>query len=384
MDKDLVLHQAVLKGGYPNRWGAKIELEHKWNLQLLDQLLAEYTDRDIIEWIKYGWPSGCLPSLTQPGHAKDNHTGANQYPEALHKYIQKEAKHGAIMGPYDKIPFTTRSKVGISPLSTRPKKESLDRRVILDFSFPPGSSVNDGMIKDNYLGFQASMKFPKIDELAVRIYQLGKNCLLFKIDLSRYFRQLPLDPGDYSLIGYIINGKFYFDKVLPMGMRSAPYITQRVTNAIAYIHRQMTYFILNYVDDFVGAETRDSAGEAYRFLTNLLRDLRIDTSPEKMVPPTTRLEFLGITFNTNTMTMEISQDKMHTIKLELDSWLLKTSSTRRELESLIGKLQFLAKCVRAGRIFISRLIQWLKGMNRTCKYTIPQEAKNSPVWAEVV
>ena len=40
---------------------------------------------------------------------------------------------------------------------------------------------------------------------------------MFKIDLSRYFRQIPLDPGHYSLIGYIIDGKVYFDKVLPMG-----------------------------------------------------------------------------------------------------------------------------------------------------------------------
>ena len=52
---------------------------------------------------------------------------------------------------------------------------------------------------------------------------------------------MPLDPGDYSLIGYIIAGKLYFDKVLPMGMRTAPYIAQRVTNAIAYIHRKLEY-----------------------------------------------------------------------------------------------------------------------------------------------
>ena len=42
--------------------------------------------------------------------------------------------------------------------------------------------------------------------------------MMFKIDLSRYFRQLPLDPGDYSLIGYIIGGRLYFNKVLLMGM----------------------------------------------------------------------------------------------------------------------------------------------------------------------
>ena len=106
------------------------------------------------------------------------------------------------------------------------------------------------------MGLPARLTFPKVDDFAVRIFILGKGCMMFKVDLSRYFRQLPLDPGDNSLIGCVIDGNIYFDTVLPMGMRSAPYITQRVTNAIAYLHRQMEFFLLNYVDDFVGAELK--------------------------------------------------------------------------------------------------------------------------------
>ena len=108
---------------------------------------------------------------------------------------------------------------------------------------------------------------------------------MFKIDLSRYFRQLPLDPSDYSLIGYIIDGHIYFDKVLPMGMRMAPYIAQRVTNAIAYIHRRLAFFLLNYVDDFVAAKTKQRIWEAFQALTTLLQELHVDTSPDKVVPP---------------------------------------------------------------------------------------------------
>ena len=78
--------------------------------------------------------------------------------------------------------------------------------------------------------------------------------VMFKIDLTRYFRQLPSDPGDYSMIGYMIDGELYFDKVLPMGMRTAPFIAQRVTNAIRFIYEIMEFFLLNYVDDFLGAE----------------------------------------------------------------------------------------------------------------------------------
>ena len=163
-----------------------------------------------------------MPTLPAPKPSFKNHTGATEHPEQLRKYIEKETKYSAVMGPYSKIPFT--SKVGTSPLSTRAKKESTDRRVILDLSFPWGEAVNDGIPKDSYMGLPTKLTFPKTDHFALRIFQLGPGCFIFKIDLSRYFKQIPLDQGDYSLVGYIIEGEIYFDKVLPMGMRSAPYM----------------------------------------------------------------------------------------------------------------------------------------------------------------
>ena len=368
----------MLEEGYPNIWGARRPIKTKWNLQRFRELLQGYEDEEVIEWMMYRWPTGHLPTLPGPAMSNTNHKGATDYPEALNKYILKEQSHGAVMGPFHRIPF--QGKTGVSPLSTRPKKESDDRRVILDLSFPVGSLVNDGIIKDNYMGFTAKLTFPKVDDFAFQIYTLGRGCMMFKVDLSRYFRQLPLDPGDYSLLGYIVNGEIYFNKVLPMGMRSAPYIAQRVTNAIAYIHRQLEYFLLNYVDDFVGAETKNRIWQAYLALTTLLQELRVDTSKEKMVPPTMWLEFLGITFDSDTMTMEVSPQKMKEIIVELNSWLCKTVAKRREAESLIGKLQFLAKCIKAGRIFLSRLINWVRGMDRSTSYKITPEAKKDIAW----
>ena len=261
-----------------------------------------------------------------------------------------------------------------------PKKGSQDRRVILDLSFPIGNSVNDGIPKDSYMGFDAKLTFPRTDDFAVRLFQLGQGYYMFKIDLSGYFRQIPLDPRDYSLIGYVIDGNIYFDKVLLMGMRSAPYIAQRITNAITYIHRSLSYFLLNYVDDFFGAEVKTKVWQAYTALTQLLENLRVETSKKKIVPPTTRLEFLGITFDTNNMTMEILGDKLKEIKQELNTWLLRTAATRREIESLVGKVQFLAKCIKSGRVFIGRLIQWLRTMNRRFRYAIPLEARKDIAW----
>ena len=236
------------------------------------------------------------------------------------------------------------------------------------------------MIKDNYLGMTTSLKFPRTDDLALRIYQLGKDARMFKVDLSRYLRQIPLDPGGYSLIGYIVDNKLYFDKMLPMGMRTAPYIAQRVSNAIKHIHEQLEYFILNYVDDFLGAEHKDRIQAAYEFLTALLQKLKIDTAPEKQIPPTSRIDFLGTIFDSQQMTMEVPPEKLQEIQQELKKWDNKAKATRNEIESLIGKLQFAARCVRAGRVFVARLINWLRGLARKGKHHIPTQARKDIEW----
>ena len=128
----------------------------------------------------------------------------------------------------------------------------------------------------------------------------------------------------------------------------------------------------------MGAEHKEKIWQAYQALTLLLETLKVDTSAEKVVPPTTRLEFLGIMFDSETMTMEISMQKLKEIQMELQGWLYKESASRKKVESLIGKLQFLAKCIRAGRVFLSRLIQWIRKWTKS--YRVPYEARKDIAW----
>ena len=200
-NEDIMMARLVNEKGYPNMFGARLPVKSKWNLEKLEQLLQDYNDKEVIEGLRYGWPTGRLPTVEDPEITYKNHMGAIDY---LQEYIKKEQSHAAILGPFKKIPFT--NKVGISPISTRPKKNSEDRRIIVDLSFPPGGAGNDGIVRGNYLGFTAELQFPRTDDLAFRAAQLGRNTYMFKIDLSRYFRQIPLDPADYSMVGYIIDG----------------------------------------------------------------------------------------------------------------------------------------------------------------------------------
>ena len=129
----------------------------------------------------------------------------------------------------------------------------------MDLSFPLGRSVNDGINKNSYCGEEIRLTYPTIDTLAKRIYELSKSgtVKIWKKDLLRAFRQIYLCPSQYSLIDYRWRNLLYFDKVVPMGLKLAAYICQRVTNAVVYVHRSFGYWSINYLDDFGSAELAD-------------------------------------------------------------------------------------------------------------------------------
>ena len=61
--------------------------------------------------------------------------------------------------------------------------------------------------------------------------------------------------------------------------------------------------------------------------------------------------FLGIEFDTMRLECHIPSSKLEEIKSSLIiMWIQKKSATKAELQSIIGLLQFVTKCVRPGRI----------------------------------
>ena len=72
------------------------------------------------------------------------------------------------------------------------------------------------------------------------------------------------------------------------------------------------------------------------------------------------MEFLGVTVDTEKMTLEVTPDRVREISLLVEAWLRKKKSSLYELQSLLGKLHFVATCVHPGRLFVSRLLNWLR------------------------
>jgi hypothetical protein len=210
------------------------------------------------------------------------------------------------------------------------------------------------------VGNKINLTYPKVDELVGIIKDKGPDCLIFKKDLKRAYRQLPLDPGDLHLVGFQWMGKLFADRVLPMGLRSSAQICQRVTTTVSYMYYKLGYMAVNYLDDFGGAETKEKANGANELLDKLLENCGLEESPEKGVTSTTRMEYLGVTVDTRKLILEVTPERVVEISLLVEAWLRKKKASLRDLQSLLGTLHFIATCVRPGRIFVSRLLNWLR------------------------
>ena len=78
-----------------------------------------------------------LDSINCTSSRVRNHKGAREHPEAIENYLSSEINRCSVLGTFQRNPFVT-SDIIVSPLNTVPKKDSDERRVILDLSYLKG------------------------------------------------------------------------------------------------------------------------------------------------------------------------------------------------------------------------------------------------------
>ena len=259
-------------------------------------------------------------------------------------------------------------------------KEVSQRRVIVDFSFPPGSSVNDGISQSIYLNCNIKFSLPSVQSMVLRINTLGRGCLMYKRDLKGAFRQFGTDPGDYSFTGISWNGNVYLDTRLAMGLRSSAYCCQSVTELVAKIASRKAHTLV-YLDDFGGAEPADKATVSFNHLGWILQHFGLEEAPEKAVAQTTSMVWLGIKFDTREWSMALKPGKLQ----ELLDWLPKLLKHKRVgkvlLQKVLGNLVWATAVVRSGVIFFNRLLVLLRKLKRpNHSIYFSKEAKKDVEW----
>lgn len=380
LSAQLELHCYVVNSKLPNFRGCRLPVQSNLQISFWREALVNYEDRVICDFLEFGFPIGVNErnSAINCEIIPANHLGATQFPLHILGYLEKEMKEGAILGPFKSKPFS--HKLVISPINSVPKKGSEERRIVIDLSWPKGFSVNDGIAKNEYLGEEVNLKFPTVDALIQLIKIKGRNSLMFKKDLRRAYRQLPVDPGDWNYLGYQWKSHLFMDKFLTMGLRSACMCCQRTTDAVKFMYSQLGYELVNYIDDLAGVEYPASALKAFKILEDLLDKCGLQESVEKSCIPSTIMVFLGVLLNSITLTMEIVPERLEEILNLLQGWEEKTLASKKEVQSLVGKLVFIAACVKPGRIFLSRMLNFLRSMPEDMSVVIPLEFFKDVLW----
>ena len=328
-----------------------------WEKYLHTHPDPHYAER-VLNYIRHGVPIGYAGPESSRVH--DNWPSVYKLRTEVESSLLYDVNRGRKAGPFPYKPFA--NFVG-SPMGAFYKKHSNKVRVIHDLSWPPEASVNT-FIDDSL----CTLQYISIDDAVKYVKEIGKGTLMSKIDIKDAFKHVIVNPDYWHLLGSTWNTidgdvQFYVDLVLPFGLRSSPFLFNQFAIGLEYIMKcKGASIVEHYLDDYFtcGSSKSNECHNNVQIMIDACNETGFEVNPSKVVYPTTELEFLGIVIDSNAMELRISEQRLQDVYDELIKWNDRKQCTKRQLLSLIGKLTFVSRVVKPGRIFVRRMIELSK------------------------
>ena len=287
------------------------------NIANLSTELKHHPDQQFVTSLLHDLQWGCHVGYTGPRFARitPNLTSALRHPDAVSAALAKEVPNGHTAGPFQTPPIPN---LQCFPLGVVPKKDGT-WRIIMDLSSPHGSSINDYISKEEF-----SLHYATFDQALSLVARYGKDALMAKLDIKHAFRLCPVHLEDRELLGIHWQGPYYIDLRLPFGMRSSPYLFNRLADAFEWLLKTNYHIqdLMHYLDDYftVGPANSLVCAHNVHTITQVASQVGIPLAPNKLEGPTTQLVFLGILIDTTRMDTSLPDDKLHELLSELCSW----------------------------------------------------------------
>ena len=272
-------------------------------------------------------------------------------------YIDREKSRGRLIGPFETPPFENWK---ISPIGLVLKSSAGEYRVIHHLSYPVGDSVNDGIPRET-----VSVSYGGIDD-AIQAIMGRDSSVMAKCDIECAYRVIPIRPKERGLLGFRWRCKVYFDCALPMGCSSSAAIFQTFSDALVWMAKETfgCTTIVNVLDDFLFIEDNEWLGNvALGSFSRLCDLLGVPLKKSKTVPPRSSIIFfLGSELDAVQRMLLLPGEKVASTAADIDAALKEAKSIKlRDLQSIIGKLNFACIAVPLGGPFLRRLIDRTRG-----------------------
>ena len=134
--------------------------------------------------------------------------------------------------------------------------------------------------------------------------KIWKICHIAKIDISRAFKHVPIDPRDIKFLGLFWED-YFIELNLCFGYKNGSALFQRLSDSVRFIMRQEGHYIQNYVDDHLCLGKASDCRKAFDRLKVLLPELGFQISDHKTVESCTEVICLGILVNSERFTVSV-------------------------------------------------------------------------------
>ena len=251
----------------------------------------------------------------------------------------------------------------------------------LSWPLPPLVSVNSGTPRESFLGAYKKMYLPTAQDFCDLIRTAGKGCYLYSADVARAYRQLPLDPMDWPLVCFNVNGVYYTNISLPFGLRWAAAHCQDVTSLVTRELNHGGATVLSYINDFGGVPTdQTTAATHFINLRSLLAKVGLWEAEHKASPPAQAMVWLGLLFDTITMTVSLPLDKLAEIQRLVHHWVSKLKATLMELRTVLGKMLYMSQLCPPSRLFLNMMLDTLRQCPEQGYCTLSSEFHKDLAW----
>ena len=355
------IYEAVRATGVPNIMVARRPLPTNLVIPQWELIATGHPDDAmVLDGVRYGFPSqywGPPRPTTETGY---NHTSADAFPTQVQLYIGTELKEQALIGPFTEPPFEW---VHYSPIMTRPKsgQDNAQRRIIVDLSYPDGEDINSCITKNVFQGVHYDHTLPTTDSLVDIIRAMDYEVYMFSIDIARAYRNFHSDPLDWPLMGISFAGDLLIDTALPFGARNSSLFMQKIAEYLSRAMAAKGASVLIYLDDMVGvAPNLDQAHSHYTQACELLGDLGLPLAVKKLAPPAKTIQWLGILFDADNRTLSIPGRKLEEITNTISQLYTRNAMSKREVQQLAGKINFVSRVCRPARLFMARILAYLR------------------------
>ena len=328
---------------------------------MLQKFLFDYPNKDDAKILAEGFQNRFRLNYSGPVAKRTckNLLSVQQNPVIALDKIMKEVSLGRIAGPFKTCPI---DNLVVSPIGLVPKGDGA-WRLIQHLSYPAGSSINDFIDSD-----LCSVNYTSLDEVIYSIVQLGKNCQMGKMDVKSAFRLLPIHPDDFCLLGIQLQGMYFFDKMLPMGCALSCALWEKFATFLEWLvkHLYPDSCLHHYLDDFIflGGQGTGLCLQTMSNFEQLCALLGVPLAEDKTAGPASILVFLGLELNSISFRIQIPADKLAKLKSSLTALLGKKKVTLKELQSLVGLLNFCTRAIPVARAFNRRFYDTMAGLTK--------------------